>query len=184
MRGSQRVDEGISEDEGWRLFHQIIDALVHMTNLGILHRDIKLTNIFIDAQGDCKVGDFGLATSSLAAVDPSDCAPNVATFDGDMTLGECPCHDLSGQVYVTESIVEVGTRLYIAPEIQQTGRRGPRNHNKADMYSLGIVFFEMNYRFSTGSERIAVLENLRKPGIFFPPSWEPHRTRQKESACP
>ncbi|KAJ2913179.1 hypothetical protein MD484_g7237, partial [Candolleomyces efflorescens] len=158
----ESVDEGISEDEAWRLFHQIVDALVHMANLGILHRDIKLTNIFIDAKGDCKVGDFGLATSSLAAVDPSDVSLNVVSLDGDMTL-------------------EVGTRLYIAPEIQFRGRsRAPRSHSKADMYSLGIVFFEMNYQFSTGSERIAVLENLRKPGIFFPSSWEPHRTRQKE----
>ncbi|KAG2024094.1 STE/STE20/YSK protein kinase [Coprinopsis cinerea AmutBmut pab1-1] len=158
----ERVDEGISEEEGWRLFHQIVDALVHMANLGIIHRDIKLTNIFIDAKGDCKVGDFGLATSSLAAVDPSDVQHKPVTYDPEMTL-------------------EVGTRLYIAPEVQWTGRRAaPKNHNKADMYSLGIVFFEMNYRFTTGSERIVVLEDLRKPGIFFPTSWEPHRTRQRE----
>jgi hypothetical protein len=43
----QRVDEGISEDEAWRLFQQIVDALAHMSTLNILHRDIKLTNIFI-----------------------------------------------------------------------------------------------------------------------------------------
>ena len=43
------VDEGISEDEAWRLFHQILDALVRMSTLGILHRDIKLKNIFIGA---------------------------------------------------------------------------------------------------------------------------------------
>ena len=67
------VDEGISEDEAWRLFHQISDALVRMSTLEILHRDIKLKNIFIgalwmlslsctqrsplgwvDAKGDCK----------------------------------------------------------------------------------------------------------------------------------
>jgi len=99
------VDEGISEDEAWRLFQQILDALVHMSTLGILHRDIKLKNIFIDAKGDCKgepspplkdivcwlkkhkVGDFGLATSSLAAVDPSDVSPYVVALDADMTLG-------------------------------------------------------------------------------------------------
>jgi hypothetical protein len=39
----------------------------------------------------------------------------------------------------------------------------------------------MNYSFSTGAERIAVIEDLRKPGIFFPPAWDPHRTRQRES---
>jgi translation initiation factor 2-alpha kinase 4 len=59
----QRVAEGLSEEEAWWLFYQILDALVHMGSMGIvsevlldflsvltshqLHRDIKLTNIFI-----------------------------------------------------------------------------------------------------------------------------------------
>ncbi|KZT06721.1 Serine/threonine-protein kinase [Laetiporus sulphureus 93-53] len=155
----ERIAEGITEEEAWRLFQQIVDALVHMSSLGILHRDIKLTNIFIDGKGDCKVGDFGLATSSLAAVDPSDVTMSPAN-DAELTL-------------------DVGTRLYIAPEVQSS-RGGPRDHTKADMYSLGIVFFEMNYMFTTGSERITVLEDLRKTGIFFPPSWDPNRARQRQ----
>ncbi|KIK54868.1 hypothetical protein GYMLUDRAFT_206162 [Collybiopsis luxurians FD-317 M1] len=157
----ERVDEGLSVEEAWRLFQQIVDALAHMSSLGILHRDIKLTNIFIDGNGDCKVGDFGLATSSLAAVDPSDVAPRVITPQADMTL-------------------EVGTRLYIAPEVMSRKKRGPANHSKADIYSLGIVFFEMNYPFSTGSERISVLERLRKPDVEFPPTWDTSRSRQRE----
>jgi hypothetical protein len=32
----KRVAEGITEDEGWRLFQQILDALVHMSGLGIV----------------------------------------------------------------------------------------------------------------------------------------------------
>ncbi|KAG1764160.1 kinase-like domain-containing protein [Suillus placidus] len=155
-----RVAEGLSEEEAWRLFYQILDALVHMGSMGILHRDIKLTNIFIDGKGDCKVGDFGLATSSLAAVDPSDLSPSVVHSDSELTL-------------------EVGTKLYIAPEVQSR-KRGPRNHNKADMYSLGIVFFEMNFSFSTGAERIAVLEDLRKPEVYFPRDWDLHRSSQKQ----
>ncbi|KAF9231990.1 hypothetical protein BU15DRAFT_90768 [Melanogaster broomeanus] len=141
------------EEEAWRLFNQILEALVHMGSMGILHRDIKLTNIFI-------VGDFGLATSSLAAVDPSDLSPQITHSDSELTL-------------------EVGTKLYIAPEVSSR-RKGPRNHNKADMYSLGIVFFEMNYAFSTGAERIAVIEDIRKPEVYFPRDWEAHRTRQKQ----
>ncbi|KIY67256.1 Serine/threonine-protein kinase [Cylindrobasidium torrendii FP15055 ss-10] len=156
----ERVEEGISETEAWRLFQQIVDALVHMSTLSILHRDIKLNNIFIDAKGDCKVGDFGLATSSLAAVDPSDVSPRGALQEADMTL-------------------EVGTRLYIAPEVQARSRR-PTNHAKADMYSLGIVFFEMNYAFSTGSERINVLEKLRMPEIHFPDDWDPAKVNQRQ----
>lgn len=39
----------------------------------------------------------------------------------------------------------------------------------------------MNYTFSTRSERIAVIEDLRKPGIYFPHDWDPLRTQQRES---
>ncbi|KAJ3791814.1 hypothetical protein GGU11DRAFT_812660 [Lentinula aff. detonsa] len=75
--------------------------------------------------------------------------------------------------------LEVGTRLNIAPEVQSR-RRGPTNHSKADMYSLGIVFFEMDYAFSAGSECIIVLERLRRPDIQFPATWDPSRTPQRE----
>jgi hypothetical protein len=41
--------------------------------------------------GPYEVGDFGLATSSLAAaVEPSELAPNTITADAEMTLGLCP----------------------------------------------------------------------------------------------
>ncbi|KIY47671.1 kinase-like protein [Fistulina hepatica ATCC 64428] len=163
----ERIDDGLTEEEAWRLFLQIVDALVHLATLGIIHRDIKLTNIFIGTfslcslydKGDCKLGDFGLATSSLAAVDPSDVSPAFVAQQ-EMTL-------------------EVGTRLYIAPEVQSR-RRGPRDQSKVDMYSLGIVFFEMNFFFSTAAERIAVIEDLRKPDIIYPSTWQSHRTRQRQ----
>ena len=48
------------------------------------------------------VGDFGLATSSLAAVDPSDVSLNVVNHDGDMTLG---LSLLSGRSYKTNSLI-------------------------------------------------------------------------------
>ena len=37
----------------------------------------------------------------------------------------------------------------------------------------------MNYMFSTRSERIVVIENLRKPGIYFPNDWDTRRSRQR-----
>ena len=46
----------------------------------IIKLDSEMDFIFI-------VGDFGLATSSLAAVDPSDVSPHAVTLEADMTLG-------------------------------------------------------------------------------------------------
>lgn len=43
------------------------------------------------------------------------------------------------------------------------------------------MFFEMNYFFSTGAERIAVIEDLRKKDVVFPVDWDVHRTRQRQS---
>lgn len=65
--------------------------------------------------------------------------------------------------------------------MSRISRVPPHERFKADMYSLGIVFFEMSYFFNTGAERINVLENLRSPGIFFPDDWDPLRTRQQQS---
>ncbi|KIJ54354.1 hypothetical protein M422DRAFT_73814 [Sphaerobolus stellatus SS14] len=157
----ERIAEGLSEDEAWRLFHQLLEGLSHMASLGILHRDIKCGNIFIDKNGDVKIGDFGLATSSLATIAAKE------TSDGTFRPSN------------PEMTLDIGTRLYTAPEVLGSGSRRSHDHTKADMYSLGIVFFEMNFSFSTQSERITVLESLRKPAIIFPSAWQ-GRSRQKE----
>ena len=44
-----------------------------------------------------------------------------------------------------------------------------------------IVFFEMNYKIGTDSERYDVVPELRSPKIIFPSDWDPKRTRQKQS---
>ncbi|KAG8961816.1 hypothetical protein FRC03_004923 [Tulasnella sp. 419] len=152
----EAIEDGLSEKEAWRLFRQILEALAHIANLGIIHRDIKLTNIFIGGNGDVKIGDFGLATSSLAAIDPSDVTNPT----------------LQQQQQSIEMTSGVGTALYSAPEVLARSR-GHASHAKADMYSLGIVFFEMNWPpFATATERVHVIQRLRLPSIIFPDEWE------------
>jgi translation initiation factor 2-alpha kinase 4 len=41
-------------DEAWKLFGQLVEALVYLADAKIIHRDIKLTNIFIDGNRNCK----------------------------------------------------------------------------------------------------------------------------------
>ena len=54
-----------------------------------------------------------------------------------MTLGIVPLSLKFARLFLDILFKEVGTRLYIAPEVQSR-KRGPRNHSKADMYSLGV----------------------------------------------
>ena len=45
----------------WKYFSQIADAISHMHDRRIMHRDLKPANIFIDNDGDLKIGDLGLS---------------------------------------------------------------------------------------------------------------------------
>ena len=64
---------------------------------------------------------------------------------------------------------DIGSDLYMAPEV----KNGGKYDQKCDLYSLGMIYFELIHPpFKTQSERIAVLNNLRKEEILFPPDWE------------
>lgn len=52
----------------------------------------------------------------------------------------------------------VGTHLYMSPEQMN----GQIYNYKVDIYSLGIIFFELLTPFSTDMERIVALSNLKK----------------------
>ncbi|KAH9872689.1 hypothetical protein J1614_005083 [Plenodomus biglobosus] len=126
-------------DEYWRLFRQILEGLAHIHGHGIIHRDLKPDNIFIDVAKIPKIGDFGLATSGQ--YQRSDKKISAGIQDGDMTRS-------------------VGTALYVAPELSSTVT-GSYN-DKVDMYSMGIIFFEMCFPLRTAMERDQVIRLLRE----------------------
>lgn len=47
--------------------HQILEGVEYLHNLNILHRDIKLGNIFLNYKMEIKIGDFGLSTKLKGA---------------------------------------------------------------------------------------------------------------------
>jgi hypothetical protein len=99
--------------EALALVPQICDALQYAHENGIVHRDIKPENILLDTRGQVKIADFGLALLS---------EPEVA----------------GGTLTATHQVM--GTPRYMAPE-QMQGAHGV--DHRADIYSLGIVFYEM-----------------------------------------
>jgi translation initiation factor 2-alpha kinase 4 len=48
----------------WRLFREMVEGLAHIHQQGMIHRDLKPVNVFLDLHDHVKIGDFGLATSS------------------------------------------------------------------------------------------------------------------------
>ena len=60
---------GLSEDTAWRLVLQSALGLRHIHSLKILHRDVKSENIFLDAKGDAKIGDLGVAKTLKNTMD-------------------------------------------------------------------------------------------------------------------
>jgi len=91
----------------------LCDALQYAHDRGVVHRDVKPENILIDRKGSVKIADFGLAK----------------------LVGE-----EVALVALTGSQQVLGTLRYMAPE--QLDRPLEVDH-RADIYSLGVVFYEM-----------------------------------------
>lgn len=62
MMELHRRRKTLSEPEIRYYVRQIAEACLHLHNYKIIHRDLKLGNIFINDSMDIKLGDFGLAT--------------------------------------------------------------------------------------------------------------------------
>jgi eukaryotic translation initiation factor 2-alpha kinase 4 len=139
------IQRSIYKDGGeiWRLLRQMLEGLAHIHGLNIVHRDLKPENIFIDGALNVRIGDFGLATSGQYSV------PDRVNAS-------------QGSHHMTTSI---GTALYVAPEVRSSV--GTYN-SKVDMYSLGIILFEMCYPPMLGMERVHVLSELRQIKPIFP----------------
>ena len=90
--------------EPLQILKQMCSAVAYIHNKGLIHRDLKPDNIFIQ-EDTIKIADFGLVTNK-------------------------------GK----HSTNRVGTELYMAPEV--TAEKGDYD-NKADIYSLGLIFLEL-----------------------------------------
>jgi eukaryotic-like serine/threonine-protein kinase len=105
----------LSVADALRLAGQIADALEHAHKHGIVHRDLKASNILVTKAG-VKVVDFGLAQRR---------SPGSAADDSQLTLSE------DGTL--------LGTPRYMAPE-QIDGKRADE---RTDIFAFGLVLYEM-----------------------------------------
>ena len=105
----RRIKKGLEPERAFALMRQIASALTELHEAGIMHRDLKPTNIMFRKDDSLVLIDFGLAKQAK----------------------------LSAEITGTGEIF--GTPYYMSPEqghADQVDERG-------DIYSLGIIFFEM-----------------------------------------
>jgi len=73
----------------------------------------------------------------------------------------------------------VGTPFYVSPEVLESTKKEHSVYTqKVDVFSLGIVFFEMLHPFATGMERADVLTALRQKEPVFPKDFEKQFPKQ------
>ena len=100
--------------ERLQLLTQICDAVEHAHQKGVIHRDLKPANILVDASGQPKVLDFGLARAVNA-----DLRSTLHTGTGEM----------------------VGTVAYMSPE--QISGETDQIDTRSDVYALGVIAYEL-----------------------------------------
>lgn len=139
---------------GLEMFHEICLGVEYVHGQGLIHRDLKPGNIFFTEDGTIKIGDFGLVTESDGESDKTEC---------DFVVDSRPPLCSQGSVAALQHTDQVGTELYMSPE--QLVKKA-YNH-KVDIYSLGLILFELLVPFATQMERVTTLSKLRK--LQFPP---------------
>jgi len=145
------------------IFRQICKGLKYIHTEGIIHRDLKPSNIFL-LNRDLSRDSSNLSKESNSQFNESKCV-----VIGDFGLAVSINQDLGGSLASSAEIPSplstssehtsgVGTLVYSSPE----QINGQSYDEKTDIYSLGVILFEMLHPVQTKMERAHLLSNLRK----------------------
>ena len=134
----------------FKIFKQIVQAIAHVHWNGCIHRDVKPANVFLQDDNHILLGDFGLAKDTDTLVrNEEEVKTEVQGGTEVNTQFTNAAHNLTSGI---------GTYIYASPEQLASSQA---YDNKTDIYSLGILLFELLWPFKTGMERIKTLTDIR-----------------------
>jgi serine/threonine-protein kinase len=120
----ERIARGrVPADEAMRIARGIARGLQRAHAKRIIHRDIKPDNVALDADGEPKILDFG-----LAKLREDEAAQSKSAIQAAIT-----------ETVLTSAGRTLGTPEYMSPE----QARGDAVDGRSDLYSLGVVVYEM-----------------------------------------
>lgn len=160
----------INAYESRRIFKAIVKGLHYIHGQGLMHRDLKPYNIlFAGDEYSPKISDFGLA-SDVSMMTTCSATCGICSFVG---CSDPHAESLEADVphrAITTAPLEclltkgIGTSTYASPEQLNSATY----NEKADIYSLGIIFFELFCPFRTQMERARILASLKEHKLFPP----------------
>jgi serine/threonine protein kinase len=133
-RGSlkRKIKIGMYADRAEEIMRQVAEALGALHEVGILHRDLKPTNVLFREDDSVALIDFGLAKQTH--------------LNAELTG--------TGEIF--------GTPYYMSPE----QGHGEKVDLRSDIYSLGVMFYEMltgNKPFESSTAMGVILKHARDP---------------------
>jgi WD40 repeat protein len=119
-------DGELSLERRLDLFRRVCDAVAFAHARGVLHRDLKSSNVMVGAFGEVLLMDWGLAR-------PMRAGPEAREGSGDPPPSPRP--------FATQAGAVVGTPAYMPPE--QAAGRLEELDERSDVYSLGAILYEL-----------------------------------------
>ncbi|KRY15588.1 Eukaryotic translation initiation factor 2-alpha kinase 1 [Trichinella patagoniensis] len=140
----------VNADVNEIILRQLVEAIQYIHSQNVMHRDLKPSNVFLSGQKpQVLLGDFGLACQFLSPEIWSEQENNNFT-------------KVEQQPQPTKQHSKaIGTSLYASPEQLKLSTYD----NKTDMYSFGIIVYEMYFPFQTAMERAVHIGRLRQQSI-------------------